>query len=34
VINGKNLMPARGGAAGATDDDIKASVDYILSKVQ
>jgi len=34
VINGKNMMPARGGATNASDDDIKAAVDFMLSKVQ
>ena len=34
VINGKNMMPARGGATGATDDDIREAVDYMLSKVR
>ena len=34
VINGKNMMPARGGATGATDDDIREAVDYMLSKVK
>ena len=34
VINGKNMMPARGGATNASDEDIKAAVDFMLSKVQ
>lgn len=34
VIKGKNLMPARGGATNASDDDIKAAVDFMLSTLQ
>jgi cytochrome c5 len=32
VINGKNLMPARGGAMNAPDEDIKAAVDLMVSR--
>ena len=32
AIDGKNLMPAKGGAMSASDDDIKAAVDYMISK--
>jgi cytochrome c5 len=34
VINGKNAMPAKGGATSLSDDEIKGAVDYILSKVK
>ncbi len=34
VIKGKNLMPARGGATGASDEDIEAAVDFMLSTLQ
>lgn len=34
VINGKGKMPARAGKPGLSDDDIKAAVQYIESKVQ
>ena len=34
VIKGKNLMPARGGATSASNDDIKAAVDFMLSTLQ
>lgn len=34
VIKGKNLMPARGGATNASDDDIRAAVDFMLSTLQ
>jgi cytochrome c5 len=32
AINGKNLMPPKGGAMSASDDDIKAAVDLMVSK--
>ena len=32
VINGKNLMPAKGGAAGTSDADIKAAVDLMVAQ--
>ena len=32
VIAGKGMMPARGGHATLTDADVKASVEYIVSK--
>ena len=34
VINGKNMMPARGGATNASNDDIRDSVDFMLSKLK
>ena len=34
VINGFNAMPAKGGCATCTDDEIKAAVDYIISQAQ
>jgi cytochrome c5 len=32
VINGKGVMPARGGAANASDKDLAAAVHYMVSK--
>ena len=34
AIGGKNAMPAKGGAADLSDAEIKATVDYILTKVK
>lgn len=34
ALGGKNAMPAKGGAADLSDDEIKGTVDYILSKVK
>lgn len=34
ALGGKNAMPARGGAADLSDAEIKATVDYILTKVK
>jgi cytochrome c5 len=34
AINGKNAMPAKGGAAGSPDEDIKAAVDIMVSKAK
>ena len=34
AIGGKNAMPPKGGAADLSDDEIKATVDYILTKVK
>lgn len=34
ALNGKNAMPAKGGAADLSDAEIKATVDYILTKVK
>ena len=32
VIAGKGAMPPKGGAADLSDDEIKGTVDYILTK--
>jgi len=32
ALNGLNTMPPRGGKAGATDQEIKAAVDYMVSR--
>ena len=32
ALNGFKMMPARGGNAALKDDEIKAAVDYMLSK--
>jgi cytochrome c5 len=32
ALNGFNMMPAKGGNAALKDDDVKAAVDFILSK--
>lgn len=34
VVKGKGAMPARGGKPALSDDDIKAAVEYIESKVK
>lgn len=34
ALNGKNAMPPKGGASTLSDDEIKAAVDYILTKVK
>lgn len=34
AIQGFNAMPAKGGCMTCSDDDIKAAVDYLVSKVQ
>jgi len=34
AIGGKNAMPPKGGAADLSDAEIKATVDYILTKVK
>jgi cytochrome c5 len=34
ALGGKGAMPAKGGAADLSDDEIKGTVDYILSKVK
>ena len=34
VINGFNAMPAKGGCATCSDDEIKSAVDFIISQSQ
>lgn len=34
ALEGKKAMPPKGGAANLSDDEIKATVDYILGKVK
>lgn len=34
AINGKNAMPPRGTCATCSDDDLKAVIEYMVSKVQ
>lgn len=34
ALNGKNAMPPKGGAADLSDAEIKATVDFILTKVK
>jgi cytochrome c5 len=34
VVKGKGTMPPKGGAAAASNDDIKAAVEYIMSKAK
>ena len=34
VIKGKGAMPPKGGAASASNDDIKAAVEYMVSKAK
>ena len=32
AINGIGIMPAKGGAASLSDEEIKAAVDYLLKQ--
>ncbi len=34
ALNGKGVMPAKGGAAGSPDADVRAAVDLMVSKVK
>lgn len=34
VLNGLNAMPARGGNASLSDEELKATVEYMLSKLE
>jgi cytochrome c5 len=34
VINGKGAMPPRGTCGDCSDDDLKAAIEYMISKVQ
>jgi cytochrome c5 len=34
AINGFNMMPAKGGRADLSDDDIKAAVDFMVSNAK
>jgi cytochrome c5 len=34
AINGFNMMPAKGGRADLSDEDIMAAVDYMVSQAQ
>lgn len=34
ALNGKNAMPPKGGAASLSDDEVKAAVDFLVSKAK
>jgi len=34
LLNGLNAMPARGGNSSLTDEELKATLDYMLSKLE
>ena len=34
ALNGKNLMPARGGNPALSDDEMKAAVDYLVKQAK
>jgi cytochrome c5 len=34
ALNGKNAMPAKGGQTALSDADVKAAVDYMVSKAK
>ena len=34
ALNGKGVMPPKGGNMGLADDDVKAAVDYMVSQAQ
>jgi cytochrome c5 len=34
ALHGKNAMPAKGGAANLSDEEVKAAVDYLISQAK